>query len=99
MQVIRDRLDLQVRINGTDYLNDTLRSFRPLQAEVLFLGGLPPSGRSRRQITASGSPPTSKTLSSRVATGASNVLEGRRFKGVLQDIQVKQSQEMRCKLM
>ena len=95
MKVIRDRLDLQVRINGTDYLNDTLRSFRPLQAEVLFLGGLPSAGRSRRQITGvttggSATSPSS-TLSSRVAAGASNVLERRHFKGVLQDIQVTKS--------
>lgn len=79
--MIRDRLQLQVKINGTVYLNDSLTSFRPLQAQVLFLGGLPPSARLRRQTT----------ISSQLAAGASpstNILEGRNFKGVLQDIQV-----------
>lgn len=78
--MIRDRLQLKVKINGTVYLNDSLTSFRPLQAQVLFLGGLPPSVRSRRQTT----------ISSQLAAGGStvNILEGRNFKGVLQDIQV-----------
>jgi len=91
IQVIRDRLHLQVKINGTSYLNDTLRSFRPLQAEVLFLGGLPSSGRSRRQTTSSVLPTSasSSTLSSRLASGAVNVLKGRHFKGILQDIQIR----------
>lgn len=83
-QVIRDRLQLQVKINGTVYLNDSLTSFRPLQAQVLFLGGLPPAARQRRQLIT--------TISSQLAAGSAvnnnNILEGRNFKGVLQDIQV-----------
>ena len=80
-QVIRDRVQLRVKINGTLYLNDTLSSFRPLQAEVLFLGGLPPATRLRRQTTNS-------TISSLLAAGTHNILSGKHFKGVLQDIQV-----------
>lgn len=78
--MVRDRLQLKVKINGTVYLNDSLTSFRPLQAQVLFLGGLPPSARARRQVT----------ISSQLAAGGANanILEGRNFKGVLQDIQV-----------
>ncbi|KAI9551727.1 hypothetical protein GHT06_022063 [Daphnia sinensis] len=92
VQVIRDRLQLRVKINGTVYLNDSLTSFRPLQAQVLFLGGLPPSARLRRQTTPS--------IASQLASGQqqpigvavqtnNNVLEGRNFKGILQDIQIK----------
>jgi hypothetical protein len=93
-QVIRDRLQLRVKINGTAYLNDSLTSFRPLQAQVLFLGGLPPSARLKRRQTTS-------SIASQLASGQqqpigilpnnnnnNNVLEGRNFKGILQDIQV-----------
>ncbi len=86
---------MRVKINGTVYLNDSLTSFRPLQAQVLFLGGLPPSARLKRRQTTL---PTS--ISSQLASGqqqpigisvqpnTNNVLEGRNFKGILQDIQV-----------
>lgn len=87
---------MRVKINGTVYLNDSLTSFRPLQAQVLFLGGLPPSTRLKRRQTTL---PTS--ISSQLASGQqqpigisvqlnnnNNVLEGRNFKGILQDIQV-----------
>lgn len=88
--MIRDRLQLRVKINDTTYLNDSLTSFRPLQAQVLFLGGLPPSARLRRQTTfasqlAAGG--VSSTQSS-VPNNNNNALEGRNFKGILQDIQV-----------
>ena len=88
--MIRDRLQLRVKINGTVYLNDSLTSFRPLQAQVLFLGGLPPSARLRRQTT----------ISSQLAadgSAANNILEGRNFKGVLQDIQVLSPFQQLCK--
>ena len=79
--MVRDRLQLQVKINDTVYLNDSLSLFRPLQAEVLFLGGLPPSSRLRRRVAR-------QSISSQLASGNVNVLEGRNFKGVLQDVQV-----------
>lgn len=78
-QVIRDRLQLRVKINGTMYLNDSLTSFRPLQAQVLFLGRLPSAARLRRQTT----------ISSQLAAGSSNsILKGCNFKRILQDIKV-----------
>ena len=76
VNVIRDRLQLRVKINGTVQLDDQLTSFRPLQAQILYLGGLPPSARNRRQTTSS---------SPSLATS----LEGRNFKGIIQDIQVR----------
>jgi hypothetical protein len=87
---------LRVKINGTVYLNDSLTSFRPLQAQVLFLGGLPASARLKRRQTTL---PSSSSIASQLASGQqqpigisvlpnNNVLEGRNFKGILQDIQV-----------
>ena len=75
--MVRDRTQLRVRINGTSLLDDSLTSFRPLQAQVMYLGGLPPSARLRRQ-----------TLASQLSSGSARILEARNFKGVLQDIQV-----------
>ena len=81
IQVIRDRLQLEVKINGTVLFSDSLTSFRPLQAEVLYLGGLPADSaiRNRRRLRR-------QTLASQLAT--SNRLEARNFKGILQDVQV-----------
>ena len=91
--MVRDRLQLRVRINDTAYLNDSLTSFRPLQAQVLFLGGLPPSARLRRQTTfasqlATGGASSSSSSTQASVAAANNGLDGRNFKGVLQDIQV-----------
>lgn len=87
VQVVRDRLQLEVKINGTVLFSDSLTSFRPLQAEVLFLGGLPPSSRLSRNLRHSGARITRQaTLASQLAS--SNSLQALRFKGILQDVQV-----------
>lgn len=43
LQVIRNQTLVQVKINGTEYFRKTLSSVGPLDAEHLYLGGLPNS--------------------------------------------------------
>lgn len=43
LQVVRNLTLVQVKINGTEYFRKTLSSSGPLDAEVLYLGGPPPS--------------------------------------------------------
>ena len=87
VHVIRDRLQLRVKINGTVQLDEQLTSFRPLQAQILYLGGLPPSARSRRQ-TNTGRAAASSSSTSSSSNALPSSLDGRNFKGIIQDIQV-----------
>ncbi|KAK2721506.1 protein crumbs-like [Artemia franciscana] len=75
VQVTRERSSIRAYINETVHINETLAVNVLLNAEVLYLGGLPPLTRKRRQ-----------TIAERIASGES--LKSN-FKGILQDVQVR----------
>ncbi|XP_037950728.1 protein crumbs isoform X2 [Teleopsis dalmanni] len=76
IEVVRNQTLVQVKLNGTEYFRKTLSSTGLLEAQVLYLGGPPP--------TATASPaPTGSDGNDTIA-----VKEEEYFKGIIQDVKV-----------
>jgi protein crumbs len=67
-------------MNGTEYFRKTISATGPLDVNVLYLGGMPQMGRATRQAEAI--PDRSEITKPPV-----------NFKGIIQDVQVKQSKD------
>nr|CAH7754904.1 unnamed protein product [Callosobruchus chinensis] len=85
IEVIRNVTLVQVKLNGTEYFRKTISATGMLDAQVLYLGGMPPL-RSTRQtnellVAKELTPPTAPSVAPVISNGV-------HFKGIIQDVQI-----------
>lgn len=84
IEVTRNVTLVQVKLNETEYFRKTMSATGQLDAQVLYLGGIPDVLRTVRQIDSGNRMDTTTSSGSAAIVSPSSVS----FKGIIQDVQI-----------